>query len=91
MTLTFELDLDILPHDLHTKNQVRMSVRSPVRVVTDTQKDGQTMSKLLHPIADAGCNNMKSHDLHDLFPLSPLIDFKKKLTFGETRTSQVKI
>ncbi len=36
MTLTFELDLDILPLDLHTKNQVCMSVRSTVRVVTHT-------------------------------------------------------
>ncbi len=53
MTLTFELDLDILPFDLHAEFQVRTSVRSDVRVVTDTHTDThtdtQTMSKLLHP------------------------------------------
>ncbi len=42
MTLTYELDLDILPLDLHAKIQVCMSVRSAVRVVTDGQTDGQT-------------------------------------------------
>ncbi len=35
MTLTYDLDLDILPLDLHTEIQVRMSVRLAVRVVTD--------------------------------------------------------
>ncbi len=53
MTLTYELDLDILPLDLHAKIQVCMSVRSAVRVVThghtDTQTHTHTMSKLLHP------------------------------------------
>ncbi len=37
MTLTFKLDLDILPLDLHTEIQVCMSVRLAVRVVTHTQ------------------------------------------------------
>ena len=39
MTLTYELDLDILPLDRHTKIQVRMSVRLAVRVVTDTHTE----------------------------------------------------
>ncbi len=37
MTLTYELDLDILPFDLHAKSQVHMSVRLTMRVVTDRQ------------------------------------------------------
>ncbi len=64
MTLTFKLDLDIRPLDLHTEIQVCMSVRLAVRVVTDrqthTHTDTQTMSKLLHPtrhIRDVGCKN----------------------------------
>ncbi len=39
MTLTKELDLDILPLDLHAKSLVYASLRSDVRVVTDTQTD----------------------------------------------------
>ena len=42
VTLTFELDLDILPLDLHAKIQVRMSVHSAVRVVTHRQDDVKT-------------------------------------------------
>ncbi len=54
MTLTFELDLDILPLDLHTEIQVCMSIRLAVRVRrthrhTDRHTHTQTMSKLLHP------------------------------------------
>ena len=52
MTLNYELDLDILPFDLHAKIQVRMSVRS-ARIArrTDRHTDThtQTISKLLHP------------------------------------------
>ena len=56
MTLTFQLDLDILLLDLNTKNQVRMSVRSLVRVVTDRQTHTQTDDvKTITPVADAGC------------------------------------
>ncbi len=49
--LTYILDLNILPLDLHAKIQVRMSVCLAVRVVTDrqTHTHRQTMSKLLHP------------------------------------------
>ncbi len=51
VTLTYELDLNILPPDLHAKIQVCMSdsVRLVVRVVTDTHIHRHTMSKLLHP------------------------------------------
>ena len=77
MTLTFELDLDILPLDIHTKNHVRMSVRSALRVVTHTQTHRnthtQTMSKLLHPIADVECNNLDKVSL----------DAKSIQTFGK--------
>ncbi len=39
LTFTYELDLDILPLDLHTKIQVCMSVNSAVRVVTHRKTD----------------------------------------------------
>ncbi len=42
MTLTFELDLDILPLDIHTEIQVCMSVRLAVRVVTHTHTHTHT-------------------------------------------------
>ncbi len=43
MTLTFDLDLDIHPPDLHAKIQVRMSVHSAMKARhTDRRKDGQT-------------------------------------------------
>ena len=42
MTLTYKLDLDILPLDLHTEIQVHMSVRLAVRVVTDRQTHRHT-------------------------------------------------
>ena len=57
MTLTFGLDLDILPLDLHAKIQVLMSVRSAVRVVTDTH----TMSQLLHPSLTQGVIRQTLH------------------------------
>ena len=38
MTLTIQLDLDILPLGLHAEIQVRMSVRCAVRVVIHTHK-----------------------------------------------------
>ena len=54
MTLTFELDLDILPVDLHAKIQVRMFVRSLVRARhTDRRTD---RVKTITPFADAGVN-----------------------------------
>ena len=42
MTLSYELDLDIPPFDLHHEIQVRMSIRLAVRVVTDTHINTQT-------------------------------------------------
>ena len=58
MTLTFELDLDILPLDLYTKIQVRMFVRSSVRARhTHTHTHRHTdRAKTITPVADAGCN-----------------------------------
>ncbi len=50
MTLTYKLDLDILPSDLCAKIQVHMSVLLAGGVrQTHTQTDRRTMSKLLHP------------------------------------------
>ena len=59
MTLTFKHDLHILPLDLHAENQVHMSVRSAVRVVTHTHTytDTLTISKLLHPSLTGGVLN----------------------------------
>ncbi len=57
MTLTFKLDLDILPLDLHTKIQGCTFVRSPLRARhtdTHTQTDRETMPKLLHPSLTRG-------------------------------------
>ena len=55
MTLTFELDLDILPLDLHAKIQVCMFVRSAARA---RQTDSHTHdAKTITPVADAGCKN----------------------------------
>ena len=39
LPLAYDLDLDVLPLDLHAKIQVQTSVRSAVRVVTDTHTD----------------------------------------------------
>ncbi len=55
MTLTFELDLDILPPDLNAEIQVRMSVRYDMRVVTHTHTQTHDV-KTITPVADAGCN-----------------------------------
>ena len=55
MTLTFELDLDILPFDLHAKIQVCTSVRSAVsarQTHTHTLTDD---AKTITPVADTGC------------------------------------
>ncbi len=49
--MTYELDLDILPPDLHAKNQVCMSVCLAVRA---TQTHTHTMPKLLHPLLVQG-------------------------------------
>ncbi len=59
MTLTFKLDLDILPLDLHAEIQVCTSVRSAVRARhthTDRQNDD---AKTVTPVADAGCKNYR--------------------------------
>ncbi len=61
MTLTYKLDLDILPLDLHAEIQVCMSVRSAMRVVTHTHTDRHTDTRCqnyyTHHVRDVGCNN----------------------------------
>ncbi len=57
MTLTFKLDLDILPLDLHAEIQVGMSVRLAMRVVTDTHTDTQTHTRCQNYYTDVGCKN----------------------------------
>ncbi len=62
MTLTFELDLDILPLDLHTKIQGctfdRLALRAR-HTDTHTHTHRQTDdAKTITPFADAGCKNM---------------------------------
>ncbi len=66
MTLTYELDLDIFPLDIHAKIQVCMSVRSAVRVrrtdgQTDTQTHRQCQNYYTPHVRDVGCNNVDSH------------------------------
>ena len=60
MTLTYKLDLDILPLYLHAEIQVHTSVRSAVRVVThtDRQTDTRCQNYYTHHVRDMGCNNL---------------------------------
>ena len=59
MTLTFKLDLVILPFDLHAKIQVCMSVRL-ARIVrrTDRRTDTRCQNHYTHHIRDVGCKNV---------------------------------
>ena len=62
MTLTFELDLDIIPLDLQAKIQVCLSVRSAMSArqtdrQTDTQNDD---AETITPVADTGCKNQQT-------------------------------
>ncbi len=64
MTLIHELDLDILPLDLHAKIQVSMFLRSSgivrrTHTQTDRQTDTHTMPKLLHPPLTLGVITLK--------------------------------
>ncbi len=52
VTLTFELDLHILPLDLHAKIQVRMSVRLAVRVALAYRSKGCILVEVL-PVPNA--------------------------------------
>ncbi len=68
MTLTYKLDLDILPLDLHAKNLVCQSVRSSARLVTDTQTHRLTHDvKTIIPTSDMGCN--KHQTWENTFPM----------------------
>ncbi len=61
MTLTYELDLDILPPDLQAKIQVLMSVRLADRVRrthTHTQTDGRCQNYYTRHVRDVGCKNI---------------------------------
>ncbi len=55
--MTHELDLDILPLDLHAKIQVSMSVRSAVRVLTHRRTDIQCQNYYTRHITDVGCKD----------------------------------
>ncbi len=86
-TLTFELDLDILPLDLHTKNEVCVFVRSALRVVTDAQTDTQTMSKLLHPSLTRGVKislftNLYTRNSNTLVAQGPMTIFFPHISFS---------
>ncbi len=86
MTLTFELDLDMLRADPHAKIQVCMSVHSAGIVRrTDTQTHTHTHThthdvKTITPSADAGCNkdfaekiNGPILHLEKYFPVASLV------------------
>ncbi len=78
VTLTSELELDILPLDLHAKFLVCMYVSSAVRVVTHIQTHTQTMSKLLHPSLMRGVITLwKKIDLQ-----SPILSHGLSWIFG---------
>ena len=67
MTLIYELDLDILPLDLHAKIQVCMFLRSSGIVRrTHTQTDTHTMPKLLHPPLTLGVINRDGNFLREI-------------------------
>ncbi len=69
MTMTYKLDLNILPLDHHAKNQVCLSVRSPTKVVTDSHTHTQCQNYYTRHATDAGCNN-------DLFQYVPWISWR---------------
>ena len=57
MSLTYELDLVILPFDLHHEIQVRTCVCLAMRVVTDRQTDTQCQNYYTRHVTDVGCKN----------------------------------
>ncbi len=63
VTLSYKLTLDIFPLDLHAKIQVRMSVCSAVRAVTDTQ----CQNYYTHHIGDVGCKNLSYKSIPTFF------------------------
>ncbi len=65
MTLTYELDLDILPLDLHTKIQVRMSIRV-AGISRRTHRHTHDVKTITHAhhVIDVGCNNYMDGDSH---------------------------
>ena len=83
MTLTYKLDLDILPLDLHAEIQVRMSVRLVVRVVTHTQTDRhihrQCQNYYTRHVTDVGCKKCNLTLKRAHLPVTWLIDFISEL------------
>ncbi len=61
MTLTYELDLDILPLNVHAKIQLCMSVRSAVRV---RQTDGHTDTHT-HTHTHRQCQNYYTRHVYE--------------------------
>ena len=57
VTLTYALDLNILPHSLHAKFQVHMSIQVGER---DIQTHRSCQISYIHHVADAGFNNFIS-------------------------------
>ncbi len=58
MSLTHNLDLDIVPLDLHAEIQVRMFDRLAMRVLTDTHRhtdDVKTKNYYTRHVSDVGC------------------------------------
>ena len=90
MTLTYKLDLDILPLDLHAKIQVSMYIRLYVRVVTQTHR--QCQNYYTRHVTDVGCNNpcmyvciFVSKQLHHFYmDLNEIAQLKRDPTFIRT-------
>ena len=57
MSLTYKLDLDIFPLDLHAEFQVRLSVRLAMRVVTDRQTHTPYQNCYTRYITYVGCKD----------------------------------
>ena len=66
MTLTYKLDLDILPLYRHTEIQVCVLVRLVVKVVTDRQTHRH--------VTDVGCNNKHTHGC-DLWQIIKMLHY----------------
>ncbi len=67
MTMTYILNLDILPLDLHDKCQVCMSLRLAARVVTERPTERHT--HFVKTITSIRCKNIKENGLDFLLYL----------------------
>ena len=66
LTLTYELDLDILPLDHHAKIQVCMSVRSAVIVVTHRHTHRRCQNYYTRHVRDVGCKHVRNITIYQL-------------------------